>query len=353
MCQCPSGRNVPSLWQADARLAAALTAWQRIQFLHARIVSPEHLNTALTLTESTPAVPMDIVFESVCKKHEGKLQKYHSWLASTVRQRVRAKCRRAKQDGEAGAPLTKQELGERKKEYDKTRRKSLGEKNRKELDKRSNEKRKERRDSRSAVVIAKAKAKRRKIYHANKLANIVNKLFPHDKVPDCQRKRPTAERFGNRTIVYSHVPQRLKSMEESITYNHGGLGHMEAGHFVENRLRSMYNVTLAMHVALFEDPRNRGLVTLDAGSGFLFPSVIMSQVFDQGFHPGIELCRGLASGSQWNLRELTVKGSYNINQGVFGKENVKKYGDLGYNVPPRAYCCHGDIGSASLFGLLC
>jgi len=98
--------------------------------------------------------------------------------------------------------------------------------------------------------------------------------------------------------------------------------------------------------ALWCDPRNRKIVSLDAGSGNGLPPLIFSEfLFDRGFHVGLELCPGLVSNSMRNLKQLTAKGLVSLLAKKFDRDSVLKVGELGDNVPPRCHFVRGDIVS--------
>ncbi|EJK70220.1 hypothetical protein THAOC_08436 [Thalassiosira oceanica] len=146
-----------------------------------------------------------------------------------------------------------------------------------------------------SLVQAEVNSKRRRIYAANVDAKLWNDKFPYDKIADNQRDRNETEKvvvFGMETSLHLRIPERVKTMTQHLPYVRDGLGHCdEGGHFVETTGASLVRVAKAVDRAIFHgDVRNRCLVSLDAGSGNGYPSMVFSQLFDKGVPPSVRSC---------------------------------------------------------------
>ena len=224
---------------------------------------------------------------------------------------------------------------------------------------------------------ARANLLKRRNRQQTQQAKIHNSVYRHDPVAETPRQRAAEEKtlmFGRLATNFVRIPQRLRTMEGSVTHDELG-HHNEGGHYVEVRTSSMVRVSYSMHSecprscgfsfvncpitplgtdvhksklseALWSDSRNRKIVSLDAGSGNGLPSIIFSQfLFDHGFHVGMEQCPGLLSNSITNIKELTAKGMVSLLARKFDRESVLEVGELGDNVPPRCHFVLGDIVS--------
>ena len=188
----------------------------------------------------------------------------------------------------------------------------------------------------------------RSIYALNLIAKSHNTLYTnkHDKIPEVHQERESTVHFGKPTTRAFYSAPRLNVMEKDGKIELDAMGHIEKGHFAQCPHSSMTRVMHNVNGVLWNDPRNRRMVTLDPGHGNGYPSQVFSQyLWDLGFHVGVEICPGLSSNSWANLRLVTLKGIHNVEQGYFDEKYVKEHGELSRVVPPRAFFVNGRIVS--------
>jgi len=188
----------------------------------------------------------------------------------------------------------------------------------------------------------------------NKDAQSHNIAYPFDMVPDKQHDKPTYKLGGTYLRNKIFLPPRVTTLRQDLHVIRDALGKDGEGHFAEVTESSLMKVQLEVFSLLGRDVRCRNLYTLDLGSGMLMPSLVFSQyLFEHGFHVGIEFQQNLVALSKYNLRNYSLKGMANIQNGLFEETHIKTKGELTNVLPPRVDCVHGDIVSVCVFVCLC
>jgi hypothetical protein len=185
----------------------------------------------------------------------------------------------------------------------------------------------------------------------NKFSKAHNLAYPSDNVPDKQHDKPTYKVGGTFQRNQIYVPPRITNLRQHLHDILDASGKDNEGHFAEVTQSSLIYMELGVFCLLSRDVRCRKLYTLDLGPGMLMPSLVFSQyLFEHGFHVGIDSQQNRVTLSKQNLRNYSLKGKANIQNGLF---EDKTKGELTNVLPPRVDCVPGDSVSVCVFVCLC